>query len=143
VIAEVAIAMVLLVGAGLLLKSFTRLQRVDAGFNPNNILTFNLQLPASSYRDWRQVSELYSALIARLKVVPGVQSADAAGFLPLEGGWPTKFAIQGRPPVQARSLSRSTGPSAKAISKPWGFRCSAGGPSMSATRPMRRRGGRQ
>ena len=100
VIAEVAIAMVLLVGAGLLLKSFMRLQRVDAGFNPSNVLTFNLQLPFSSYRDWRQVSELYSGLIARLKSLPGVQSADATGFLPLEGGWPTKFLIQGRPPVQ-------------------------------------------
>src|SRR5262245_55263025 len=100
VIAEVAIAMVLLLGAGLLLKSFMRLQRVDAGFNPGNVLTFNLQLPFSSYRDWRQVSELYSALIARLKSLPGAQSADAAGFLPLEGGWPTKFLIQGRPPVQ-------------------------------------------
>ncbi len=100
VIAEVAIAMVLLLGAGLLLKSFMRLQRMDAGFNPANVLTFNLQLPFSSYRDWRQVSELYSALIARLKSVPGVQAADATGFLPLEGGWPTKFLIQGRPPVR-------------------------------------------
>jgi putative ABC transport system permease protein len=100
VIAEVAIAMVLLLGAGLLLKSFVQLQRVDAGFNPASALTFNLQLPFSSYRDWRQVSELYSALIARLKTLPGVQSADATGFLPLEGGWPTKFLIQGRPPVQ-------------------------------------------
>src|SRR5262245_1107295 len=100
VVAEVAIAMVLLLGAGLLLKSFVQLQRVDAGFNPANILTFNLQLPFSSYRDYRQVSELYSALIARLKALPGVQSADAAGFLPLEGGWPTKLLIQGRPPVQ-------------------------------------------
>jgi putative ABC transport system permease protein len=100
VIAEVAIALVLLLGAGLLLKSFMRLQHIDAGFNPRNVLTFNLQLPFSSYRDWRQVSELYSGLIARLKSLPGVQSADAAGFLPLEGGWPTKFLIQGRPPVQ-------------------------------------------
>jgi putative ABC transport system permease protein len=100
VIAEIAIAVVLLVGAGLLIKSFLRLQSVDAGFNPANVLTFNLQLPASSYRDWRQVSELYSQLIARLKVVPGVESADAAGFLPLEGGWPTKFLIQGQPPVR-------------------------------------------
>jgi putative ABC transport system permease protein len=100
VVAEVAIAMALLLGAGLLLKSFVQLQRVDAGFNPANILTFNLQLPFSSYRDYRQVSELYSALIARLKALPGVQSADAAGFLPLEGGWPTKLLIQGRPPVQ-------------------------------------------
>jgi putative ABC transport system permease protein len=100
VIAELATAMILLVGAGLLFKSFMRLQRVDAGFNSANVLTFNLQLPSSSYRDYRQVSEIYSALIARLKSLPGVQSADAAGFLPLEGGWPTKFLIQGRPSAQ-------------------------------------------
>ncbi len=100
VIAELATAMILLVGAGLLLKSFMRLQLADAGFNPANVLTFNLQLPFSSYRDYRQVSELYSALIARLKSLPGAQSADAAGFLPLEGGWPTKFLIQGRPATQ-------------------------------------------
>jgi putative ABC transport system permease protein len=100
VVAEVAIAMMLLLGAGLLLKSFVQLQRVDAGFNAASVLTFNLQLPFSSYRDWRQVSELYSALIARLKSLPGAQSADATGFLPLEGGWPTKFLIQGRPPVR-------------------------------------------
>jgi putative ABC transport system permease protein len=100
VIAEIAIALVLLVGAGLLLKSFMRLQHADAGFNPANLLTFNLQLPFSSYRDWRQVSELYSQLIARLKAVPGVESADATGFLPLEGGWPEKFLIKGRPPAQ-------------------------------------------
>src|SRR5262245_26685168 len=100
VIAELAIAMILLVGAGLLLKSFMRLQLADAGVNPANVLTFNLQLPSSSYRDYSQVSELYSALIARLKSIPGAQSADAAGFLPLEGGWPTKFLIQGRPAAQ-------------------------------------------
>jgi putative ABC transport system permease protein len=100
IVAEVALAVVLLVGAGLLLKSFMRLQRVDSGFDPTNVLTFNLQLPASSYRDWNQVSEFYSLAIARLKVVPGVRSADAAAFLPLEGGWLTKFVIQGQPPVQ-------------------------------------------
>ena len=107
-IAEVAIAMVLLLGAGLLLKSFMRLQRVDAGFNPSNILTFNLQLPFSSYRDWRQVSELYSSLIARLRSLPGVQSADATGFLPLEGGWPTNSSFRDDRPYRVKSPWRST-----------------------------------
>jgi putative ABC transport system permease protein len=100
IVAEVALAVVLLVGAGLLLKSFMRLQRVDSGFDPTNVLTFNLQLPASSYRDWNQVSEFYSRVVARLRVVPGVRSVDASAFLPLEGGWPTKFVIQGQPSVQ-------------------------------------------
>lgn len=97
VIAEVALALTLLIGAGLLLKSFVSLQRVDPGFNSTNVLTFNLQLPPSKYSDWRQVSTLYSQLIARLKTLPGVQAADVTGFLPLEGGWPTKFFIRGRP----------------------------------------------
>jgi putative ABC transport system permease protein len=100
VIAEVAIAMVLLVGAGLLLKSFVRLQQEDTGFNPTRVLTFNLQLPASSYREWHQVTDLYTQLIARLKVVPGVQAAAATGFLPLEGGWPSGFLIRGQTPVR-------------------------------------------
>jgi putative ABC transport system permease protein len=97
VVAEIAIALVLLVGAGLLLRAFIRLQNVSPGFNPSNLMTFNLQLPSSKYRDWLQVSAFYSQLIDRLKALPGVQSADAAGFLPLESGWRLAFTITGQP----------------------------------------------
>ena len=97
VISEIAIALVLLIGAGLLLKTFIRLQGAEPGFNPNGVLTFNLQLPISKYSDWRQVSAFYSRILDRIKTIPGVQSADAASFLPLESGWRLKFSIAGRP----------------------------------------------
>ena len=97
VVSEIALALVLLVGAGLLLKTFVRLQGVNPGFNSSNLLTFNLQLPSTKYRDWLQVSSFYSQLVDRIKVLPGVQSADVAGFLPLESGWRMAFTITGQP----------------------------------------------
>jgi putative ABC transport system permease protein len=96
-VAEIAIALVLLVGAGLLLRTFIRLQSVSPGFNPSNLMTFNLQLPSSKYKEWPQVSGFYSQLLDRLKAIPGVQSADAATFLPLESGWRLAFTITGQP----------------------------------------------
>jgi putative ABC transport system permease protein len=100
VVSEIAIALVLLIGAGLLLKTFIRLQRAEPGFNPDGVLTFNLQLPGSKYSDWRQVSSFYTRILDRIKSLPGVQSADAASFLPLESGWRLKFSIAGRPPAE-------------------------------------------
>src|SRR5215216_4556619 len=97
VVSEIAIALVLLVGAGLLLKTFIRLQGVNPGFNSTNVLTFNLQLPSTKYGDWLQVSSFYSQLLERIKALPGVQSADVAGFLPLESGWRMAFTITGQP----------------------------------------------
>lgn len=101
VIAEIAVALVLLVGAGLMLRSFFRLQQVETGFNPENILTFNLQLPFASYQDWRKVSEFYAQLLDRIETLPGVKSADATGFLPLESGWRMNFNVVGRQPSTA------------------------------------------
>ncbi|MGA9771464.1 MAG: ABC transporter permease [Blastocatellia bacterium] len=100
VVSEIAIALVLLIGAGLMLKTFIRLQGAEPGFNPQNILTFNLQLPISKYSDWRQVSSFYTRILDRIKTIPGVQSADAASFLPLESGWRLKFSIADRPPAE-------------------------------------------
>ena len=97
VVAEIAIALVLLVGAGLLLRAFIRLQGVSPGFNPANLQTFNLQLPSTKYKDWSQVSGFYAQLLDRIKALPGVQSADVAGFLPLESGWRLAFTITGQP----------------------------------------------
>ncbi|HEX8184631.1 MAG TPA: ABC transporter permease, partial [Blastocatellia bacterium] len=63
VVSEIALALVLLVGAGLLLKTFLRLQGVNPGFSATNILTFNLQLPSTKYGEWLQVSSFYSQLL--------------------------------------------------------------------------------
>jgi len=96
VIAEIAVALVLLVGAGLMLRSLFQLQQIDTGFNSDNVLTFNLQLPRAGYQEWRKVSEFYSQLLDRIETLPGVRSADATGFLPLESGWRIEFQVAGR-----------------------------------------------
>ena len=97
VVSELAIAVVLLVGAGLLLKSLWRLQNVEAGLKTDHILTFNLALPESSYSSEKQ-SRFYYELNNRLKALPGVQSASSIVPLPLSGDrYGISFQIEGRP----------------------------------------------
>ncbi len=83
VVAEVALAFVLLVCSGLLLNSFLRLQRVNPGFDPHNVLTFRIALPASRYAQLTQVAPFYQKLIAQLETLPGVKSVSAISHLPL------------------------------------------------------------
>lgn len=82
VVAEVALAAVLVVGAGLLLKSFWTLTRVDPGFDPGGVLSFQIELPASAYPEPEGVASFYDRLIRRLETLPGVESAAAAAGLP-------------------------------------------------------------
>jgi putative ABC transport system permease protein len=84
VIAEVGLSLVLLVGAGLLVKSFDRLMDVNAGFDPDHLLTFNLGLPPSADRV-RQLA-FYQQVVQRLQALPGVQAVGAVSRLPLSGG---------------------------------------------------------
>jgi putative ABC transport system permease protein len=84
VIAEVGLSLVLLVGAGLLVKSFARLMEVNAGFDPDHLLTFNLALPSSVDRV-RQFA-FYQQVVQRLQALPGVQAVGAVSRLPLSGG---------------------------------------------------------
>ena len=97
VVAEVAITLVLLIGAGLLLKSFLALQKIDPGFNASNVLTFDVQLPEAKYKEWSQVSGFYSQLVEHLKTIPGVRSAAATAYLPLDRAHSIIFTIVGRP----------------------------------------------
>ena len=90
----------LLVGAGLLLRSFDRLQQVETGFRETDALTLNLQLPASTYPEWHQVASFYDRLTNRLATLPGVDSAAASAFLPYQMGWPVDLNIDGRPPPE-------------------------------------------
>jgi putative ABC transport system permease protein len=85
VVAEVALSLVLLIGAGLLVKSFARLQKVNPGFDPSNVLTMKLSLPGARYREPRDKAEFYSKLVARVAALPGVESAAATLSLPLGG----------------------------------------------------------
>lgn len=84
VVSEVAIALMLLVGAALLLKSFGRLQEVDPGVRPTNVLSVNLQLSSAAYPEWSSVSDFYTRLVERVETIPGVRSAASTAFLVLE-----------------------------------------------------------
>jgi putative ABC transport system permease protein len=84
VVAEVGLSLVLLVGAGLLVKSFARLMDVNPGFAPDHLLTFNLALPPST--DPARQLAFYQQVLQRLQALPGVQSVGAVSRLPLAGG---------------------------------------------------------
>jgi putative ABC transport system permease protein len=97
VVAETAIGLVLLVGAGLLIHSFIQVLNVDPGFDPHHVLTASLNLPESQYPDLKK-AQFYDELLPRLAALPGVQSV-AAGFpMPLgRGNVTVSFSIEGRP----------------------------------------------
>ncbi len=98
VVGEVAVALVLLVGAGLLLQSFARLRSVDPGFRPEGVLTAEIPLPEQKYVGEERQIVLTQELLGRLRVVPGVESAATVYPLPLGGdGFVLTFAVQGRP----------------------------------------------
>ncbi len=87
VISEVAIALVLLVGAGLMIKSFQRLLQVNMGFRTEKTLTMRLTIPSATYKDGPQISGFYRQLLDKIKALPGVESAGAISNLPLSGSY--------------------------------------------------------
>ena len=97
VVSELAIAVVLLVGAGLLIQSLWRLQRVNSGLVPENVLTFNVGLPEVKY-NYEKQAQFFIDLKSRLEATPGVQSASSILPLPLSGDrFSISFEIEGRP----------------------------------------------
>jgi putative ABC transport system permease protein len=100
VIAEVALALVLLVGAGLLLKSFVRLQNVHPGFESKNVLTMEVALPVLKYPRGKPVADFYAEATRRVKALPGVEAAAFTTILPLSGSnSDSSFGIEGRDPT--------------------------------------------
>ncbi|MCI0413009.1 ABC transporter permease [bacterium] len=100
VISEIALAMVLVAGAGLMIKSFVRLLTVDPGFNPKNVLTARINLPPSKYSQRQQVDAFYKQLIERIETSPGVNAVGTITVLPLSGlNSNASFEIEGRPRV--------------------------------------------
>jgi predicted permease len=98
VIAEFALSMVLLVGAGLLVRSFARLLDVDVGFDTGNIITAQIALPARDYSEPGQRVRFFEALVERVQRLPGVSAASAITFMPLTGpGSATSFWVNDRP----------------------------------------------
>ena len=101
VVVEMALAVVLLVGAGLMLRSLWSLQRVPIGFDPSNVMTMRVSLPATSYESPEQVVAFYQRLLERVRQLPGVRSAGAARLLPLGstiGDWGLRIEGYTPPP---------------------------------------------
>jgi hypothetical protein len=102
--AEVALSVVLLVGAGLLIRSFLRLQSVDPGMNATQALSFKVTIP-DRYDNDDKVAQYFTNAVNRLRNLPGVTAAGATGKLPLEGySWTGDLFIEGRPDVWGRDL---------------------------------------
>src|ERR1044071_4817789 len=97
VVAQVAMAVVLVVGAALLVKSFWRLRQVDPGFDPEHVAVLSLSLPQSKYGGWQKISAFYSQLIERVEGLPGVRAATIAYDNPLTSNWLASFTVEGRP----------------------------------------------
>jgi putative ABC transport system permease protein len=86
VIGEVALALMLMTGAGLFIKSFVNLMRVNPGFESAHVMTFPLTLPATKYPKPEERAQFYRELVEKVRHLPGVESASLANFLPLSGG---------------------------------------------------------
>jgi predicted permease len=98
VVSEVALALMLLVGGGLMVRSFARLLQVDPGFNPSHLLTLTISLAGSEHSTAPKRVAFFNQLMERVDSLPGVQSASAINHLPLGGDvWTVPFSIQGRP----------------------------------------------
>ncbi len=99
VVAQVAVSFVMLIVAGLLIRSLWQLQRVDPGFEPDGVFTAEIALPETRYRVRADADRFWSALTDQVRSVPGVEVAAGTSLLPLRGGGDTYFYVDGRPPA--------------------------------------------
>ena len=99
VISEVALSLVLLIGAGLMIRSFSRLLAVDPGFKTDHVLTAFVSLPIAKYSKHDEQVAFYDRLLERLRNVPGISAAGVVTDIPLYGGGSTGFDVDGRPPA--------------------------------------------
>jgi len=99
VVAEVALTLVLLVGAGLLIRSFYRLQQVNPGFVDEHVLSFSVSLPEQKYPDEHQWLNFYQQVIEKLRALPDVKGVSLASRVPMGGNdWQSGFRVVGQPP---------------------------------------------
>jgi putative ABC transport system permease protein len=96
IVSEVALSLVLLAGAGVMIRSLLALRQVDAGFDPRQVLTLQLSLPRTRYTTPAQVSAFFDGALQRIRALPGVQAAAAIDNLPLTGGSQQPIVIDGR-----------------------------------------------
>ncbi len=108
-VAEVSLALVLFIGAGLLMRSLLRLTSLPLGFNPQNVLTAQISLPPSSYKELENQREFFSELVQRIEALPGVTSAAVTTGLPTNGFVEaTVLEVEGRPAPAAGTLASGT-----------------------------------
>jgi putative ABC transport system permease protein len=98
VVAEIALAVVLLAGAGLMMKSLWRLMQVNIGFDPHNVLSMTVALPGSKYQEQSRIASFQDQLTARVSSLPGVAGAGLIDRLPLLSGNTTRFFLDGEAP---------------------------------------------
>ena len=110
VVAEIALAIVVLVSAGLLIRSYSRLLEVDSGIDSERVLTMTVPLPRSKYSQSDQIISFYQRLEERIKALPGVEAAGMINLLPVRNwGWNSSIVIEGMPelPPSQRPLSET------------------------------------
>ncbi len=100
---EVALSLMLLVGAGLLTRSFVALSQVKPGFDPNNVLTMELTLPKARYPDTVRQNDLVERVLSQIRTLPGVESAAATINLPMVGTWGVGYSVKDQPDEPGQS----------------------------------------
>src|SRR6266699_287910 len=98
VISEIALTLTLLVAAGLVLKSFSRMQALQLGYEPRGLFSARLELPWKTYSGREKIGTFTKALLDKVTALPGIQSAGIGSNAPLMGGWQTGFYREGHPP---------------------------------------------
>ncbi|MBV9924269.1 MAG: ABC transporter permease [Acidobacteria bacterium] len=105
VVAEVALSLLLLVGAGLLVKSFLNLRQADLGFDPDRVLTMRVALPDARYTENAQIENFYRSLLQRVEALPGVESAGVTIGLPMNGGIESGVTVEGQEVQDAKDVT--------------------------------------
>jgi putative ABC transport system permease protein len=100
VASEMALAVILLVGAALMIRTFVGLRSVQPGFDPHNVITMQTSLSGGKYDSTAKVDNLAHQVVQRIESLPGVQSSAATIMLPIEGGIDLPFLVEGRPPAK-------------------------------------------
>ncbi|HEY0081841.1 MAG TPA: ABC transporter permease [Pyrinomonadaceae bacterium] len=105
VVSEVALSLLLLVSAGLLIKSFARLQQTELGFDPKNVLTLRVPLPEGRYKEYGQVENFWDELLRRVRALPGVESAGLTRGLPMNGGIESGVMLEGQETTNPKDIT--------------------------------------
>ena len=104
VVSEVALALMLLIGAGLLVRSLSGLRAVDPGFDPRNLLTGTIAIPNAKYPTPEQRNQFFDRVLQNVRALPGVESAARIDNVPLQGGSTQYVAVEGQPPMKESEM---------------------------------------